>query len=294
MAPSNTLSTFSRFSRFPPELRLQIWRESLPDLGIALHNYKRGCWGPQKLPKVESEAEPDEQHGTDQDVVNFGFCHEMLDTFHVDMPLVFVNHEARSVALAWAHEQGIDMRFSEDTKRHVFVRRFDPMRDALFIGINQWDDFCLEPFDRLAQPDLFDQTVTNNPELTRIAVPHTTIWADCATLPDVFHWFPRLQVLFVILDIQLDLNMERMLLKGDRKKARARLQNQQWKVGDARGRALVWNAAKRRFDWRGSVGLGNQALFRQMEEAAREMHAWLAQREAGSFEIQPVYAVRGW
>ncbi|KAH6607296.1 hypothetical protein Trco_003609 [Trichoderma cornu-damae] len=292
--PSIRPPTFARFPSFPPELRLQIWRECLPDLdGITLHKYKKGCWGPEPLEKAGSD-EP--QPAAGEAIVKFDFRHDMLDDVRFDVALLFVNREARGVALDWAREQGVELRFCEDRRRHVFVHPFHPLRDALFVHSDQWEEFCLEPYDRLAQPDLLGQVVTGSPELTRLAVPHTTIEADCSTVSDVFHWFPRLQVLFIILDVQADLTLETFLLGGDRERAKARLQRQQWKVGAARGRAMVWNGDSHSFEWRDGVGIGNTALYGQMEQVAAEMSRLLTARgESGSssgFEIQPVFAVR--
>ncbi|KAL7947794.1 hypothetical protein V8C42DRAFT_315619 [Trichoderma barbatum] len=298
MPPWVSVSAFPRFSRFPPELRLEIWRKSLPDLdSITLHKYKKGCWGPRALPKPESEAEAeievDDLQGPPQDIVNFDFRHEMLDSVHVDLPLAFVNREARSVALTWLRQRGVEMRFDNDRNCRIFEQKFDPRRDALFINVNQWNDFCLEPFDRLAQPDLSSNPVNSSTELRRIAIPHTTIGTDCSSLADVFHWFPHLEKLFIVLDIQIDSKLETLLLRGDRKKARARMMHQQWKAEDAREKTLVWNGANRRFEWKGGAGMGNTELYRKMDEIAKEIRWRLAEREAGSFKIQPVYAVKG-
>ncbi|KAL6871305.1 hypothetical protein J3F83DRAFT_654162 [Trichoderma novae-zelandiae] len=298
MAYPKKPTSFSRFSSLPPELRLQIWQESVPDLNcITLHNYQKGYWGPRNLPKAEPGANhPDGGHGMGEEPIAFDFHHEKLDSVHVDISMASVNLEARSVALAWLRKQGVKMRFHEARECPVFVHRFDPMRDALFVGMNQWHAFCNEPHNRLAEPDLSGYTVNSTTELTRIAVPHTTIWGDSSALADVFHWYPSLRVMYIVLDIQLDPKLETLLLKGDRSRARARLQNQQWKVKETPGMmSLAWDREKRRFHWRGGEsGPGSPELHQQMEEVGRELAHRLAEREAGEFEIQPVYAVKGW
>lgn len=294
MSSFKPLSTFPLFSRFPPELRLKIWHESLPDLdGITLHSYKKGCWGLRSLPKSEVDLILDQMLVMEEDTIDYDFRHEMLDPVQVELPMAFVNREARSVALSWMRKRGVEMRFDKGRNCHVFEERFDPRRDALFITQNQWDDFCLEPFDRLAQPDLASHTVKSDADLTRIAIPHPTVGTDCSSLAEVFHWFPHLEVLYVVLDLRIDPKIEMLLRKGDRKQAKARMQNQQWVVDDAEENTLVWNGANRRFQWQGGAGLGNTALYRRMEEVAREIRGRLVARQTGSFEIQPVYAVKG-
>ncbi|KAL6882469.1 hypothetical protein HDV57DRAFT_63980 [Trichoderma longibrachiatum] len=290
-------ASFPRFSSLPPELRMQIWWESVPDLdGITLHNYQKGYWDPRNVPKAESEeADAEGARGTDEEPITFSFHHEKLNTVHVDVPLAFVNREARGVALAWAREEGLRLHFNEAKECPVFVHRFEPARDALFVGIDQWRPFCNEPHNRLAEPDLSGLVVNNTTELTRLAVPHTTIWRDVTSLADVLHWYPRLRTMYIVLDIDVDIVRETLLAKGDRNKARARLQRQQWKVKDSPERSLVWDREKRQFVWRGreTWSFGSSELCGQMEEMGGELAQRLAEKEDGEFEIRPVYAVKG-
>ncbi|KAL7938325.1 hypothetical protein V8C35DRAFT_149161 [Trichoderma chlorosporum] len=287
MAPS----TFPHFSRFPPELRLAIWRHSLPNVDeVTMYKYKKGCWGSRDKPKPEANQVLDPLVEDAEDVIDFDFRHEMLDTVPVDVPLAFVNREARDVAMAWNHKRGVEMRFDKHRNCHVFEQRFDPRRDTLFISISKWHDFCLEPSHRLAQPDLSSHTVNSNTELTRIAIPY--VGTDYASLTEVFRWFPHLEVLYIVLDIRMDPKIERLMKRGDREGARDYMRYQQWKVEDAQEKTLVWNDEKRNFEWRGGAGMRNTALYRSMKEMARAVRGRLAKRETGSFKIQPVYAIK--
>ncbi|EHK22563.1 uncharacterized protein TRIVIDRAFT_230606 [Trichoderma virens Gv29-8] len=293
MASLKPLPTFRCFSRLPPELRLEIWRQSLPDLdSITLYNYRRECWGPRDLRKSEVDHQLlDQMPGNTENAVDFDFRHEMLAATHVNLPLAFVNREARSVALAWIQQRGVEMRFDEDRKCHVFEQRFDPRRDALYIGISQWEDFCLEPFDQLAEPDFSSHTVSSDTGLTRIAIPDTPYDTDCSSLIEVFHWFPHLEAIFIVLDLRVDPRIERLLLKGDRKKASALIQQHQWKTEDIQEKTLVWDPENRCFEWKGGAGLGNESLYRRMEKMAREIRGRLVEMNTRSFKIQPVDAV---
>lgn len=296
MASSPSPSRFSLFTHLPPELRLQIWRESMPDMdGIGLHHYKKGCWNARRATKGESFERPADARA-DMEPPVFEFQHGKLDAVQVDVPLAFVSREARGVALDWARSQGIEMRYCTEKKCHVFVHPFSLAQDALIIGMHQWEDFHIEPYERLVQPPLYGQPVIVNTEITRIALPQPTIWTDCYTVTDLFQWFPRLQVLYIVLDMQIDPTTERLMLQSDRKKTKNYLQQRRWKVGDVQGKALVWNNAERRFDWRDGADIGDDQdrVYRKMWKTAEELNKVFAPRESVCFEMRSVYAVKGW
>lgn len=73
-----------------------------------------------------------------------------------EVPLLFVNREARGIALAWVREQGIEIRPREHRQYPIFVRPFDPMRDVLYVALDKWDDLLREPNDWKFQLDLFE------------------------------------------------------------------------------------------------------------------------------------------
>ena len=166
-------STFHLFTSLAPELRHQIWHAALPDeIGPALYFYKKGSWCPQHpLPSDErSNFENDEPY------VDFEFRHDLLDAVQVEIPLFFVNREARHIALAWIHKHNIKMRaYARECgqlQAPVFVSRFDPIYDTLYIAVDKWDEFLCEPDDRCFQPDMVEQFIHVHPaNVTRIAVP---------------------------------------------------------------------------------------------------------------------------
>lgn len=101
-ATTPAITTFPLFSALPFELRDRIWREALPHpAGPALYFYPgRGCWVSRPL----TESDPGFMAGNDG--LAFEFRTDRLDHDNqFDLPLVFVNHEARAVALAWLCEQ---------------------------------------------------------------------------------------------------------------------------------------------------------------------------------------------
>lgn len=275
MASSTEPAPFSRFSRLPTELRLKIWRLSLPDIDcITMHNWQKGYWGPRNLPKAKRRRTLNSSGSTSDKPIAFSFHHEKLRGVHVDIAMALVNREARGIAVDWVRKHGFTMHYNEARGCPVFVPHFDPMRDALFVGIDQWRPFCNEPHNRLAEPDLMGLVVNNTAEITRIAVPHVTIWRDTSGLADISHWYPCLRAIDIVWDIEMDIVRETMLAKGDRTKARERLRYQRWRVKDLRSKSLVWDREKKQFGWKGreSVCIWSASeMYAQMEEMGAEL-----------------------
>jgi len=275
-AAATNSSTFPLFSSLPREQRNQIWRDALPDnVGPALYFYRKGCWCPRRLSKSDEGYDPE----NDELNLNFEFRYDLLDDIQFEMPLVFVNREARGIALAWVREQGIEIRPREDRQYTVFVRPFDPMRDALYITLDKWDDFLREPDDRLFQPDLFEQPVGIESDLTRIAVPEALLRSEVATLPEMFQYFFNLKVLFIIVDGSAVRDSD---VKVQRR----------WEFESTQGRAFFWADDRGGFDSGNSEYIGDEALYRLIEEANKGLGEELAKNHISSFEIRPVFAVR--
>ena len=278
-AVATNSSTFPLFSSLPPELRNQIWRDAVPDkVGPALYFYRKGCWCPRRLSTSDEGYDPE----NDENNLNFEFRHDLLHDAQFEVPLVFVNREARGVALAWVREQGIEIRPRENRQYPIFVRPFDPMRDALYVALDKWDDFLLEPHDRQFQPDLFEQLVTIEPDLTRIAVPEALLRSNVTTLSSMFQYFYLLKVLFIIVDAQPDLQSADNDMKVQRR----------WEFESTQGGAFFWNDDRGSFAFGDSKYIGYEALYRLIEEANKGLGEWLAENHIRSFEIRPVFAFR--
>jgi hypothetical protein len=96
MTERATDSAFPLFPALPPELRNQIWCEALPDdVKPALFFPKNGLWGLRHLTEADWDYNPD----WDEANWNFDWNHKLLDKVQYEVPLVFVNREARSIAL---------------------------------------------------------------------------------------------------------------------------------------------------------------------------------------------------
>lgn len=244
-----------------------------------MYFYRKGCWCPRRL------TESDEGYEADNDELNlnFEFRHDLLGYIQFNVPLVFVNREARSIALAWVREQGIEIRPREYRQSHVFVRSFDPMRDALYIALDKWDDVFNEYYDRQHEPDMFEQVIQIGVDLTRIAVPEALLRSEDPALHELFWLFPRLEVLFIIFDAQPDLQSTDNDMKVQRR----------WEFESTHGGALFWNNDRADFDLEDSEHIGDEALYRLIEEANRKkLGVELAGNYVRSFEIRPVFAIR--
>ncbi|KGO73809.1 hypothetical protein PITC_035250 [Penicillium italicum] len=129
---------FHPFPRLPPELRLLIWHEALPERDApALTPYRNGCWVPTSR-LIENASSSLSQ------TVKWEFNHQLLDQIRVKIPLADVNYEARDFAIKWARNQGIKEVFCEDRQCSIFLRPFDPMRDVMWIGDDVFDLFIHE------------------------------------------------------------------------------------------------------------------------------------------------------
>lgn len=272
-------STFPLFSSLALELRDQIWRDALPPkVGPALYFYRKGCWYARRL------SESDEGYGPENDEhnLNVEFRHDLLDDVQLEVPLVFVNREARRVALTWIREQGLKIRPRKDRQHPVFVRPFDPMRDVLYIALDKWVDFLCEPEDRLFQQDLIEQLVDVKSEVTRIAVPEALLRHEVATLPEMLTYFFDLKVLFIIVDAQPDLQSADNDMREQR----------WWELGSVGGAAFFWNDDRGSFDFRDGEYIGDEALYRLIEEANKGLGEELAKNRIRNFGVRPAFAIR--
>lgn len=120
---------FPLFPNLPAELRNAVWHFSLPSvISPALVAFKPGCWRVQR----------------NNDELNLVFRHDLLD-IPISVPIAQVNREARSIALAWAKDQGyISQGRKEGNDYPIFVKPFDPSVDALYLGRQQLEDLITE------------------------------------------------------------------------------------------------------------------------------------------------------
>lgn len=132
VSPAN-LTSFSRFTSLPSELRVMIWRNALPDsetLGVrpALYPYRPNVWRTYRVPPEDSDP--------GQWPWRMRFCRERLDKVWFPLPpLGRVCREARDIVLSWAAANGIHWVDGR------LARAFDPEYDVLYVTEDQLDDF---------------------------------------------------------------------------------------------------------------------------------------------------------
>lgn len=98
----------------------------------------------------------------------------------------------------------------------------------------------------------------------------------------MFHYFFHLEVLFIIVDAQPDLQSADNDMKVQRR----------WEFERTQGGAFFWNDDRGSFAFRDSEYVGYKALYRLIEEANEGLGEGLAQNHIRSFEIRPVFALR--
>lgn len=272
-------AVFSLFPSLPAELRIQIWRDALPDkVGQALYFYKKGCWRPRHLTEADANYNP---HDDELNLV-FEFHHEFLDDVQLVIPSFFVNREARGITLTWIHSQGIKIQFYKERQCLTFARSFNPKYDTLYVPLEKWDEFIIEPYDRLEEPDLFNRAVEcPGPQITRIAVPQALLQHKVNPLADFFEWYNHLDMLFIIIDTPPDLQPE----DNDTGV------QQQWELKSTQGATFSWNHDRGVFVG-GCDDISDQALYKLIQGASDGLGEKLADNHKRSFEVHPGFAVQ--
>ena len=113
-------------------------------------------------------------------------------------------------------------------------------------------------------------------------MPEALLRRDVSTLPDMFQYFFNTKVLFIIVNPQPDpqfVDKEMMVQR-------------RWEFESTRGAAFFWNHEDGSFECGNSEHIGDQAMYRLIEEAKKELGEELARNHIRSFEIRPVFALR--
>lgn len=243
--PATTTSTFFLFSQLPGELRNQIWRYNFPDLGVVLYSYRKGCECPQIISNFN-------QKDMTNLIIFLGFGHKSFRPARIEIPLFFACREAREISLAWMREKGIEVQFDKTKQSPIFVRPFDPLRDVFYIPANNFRAFCHEPQD-------YDLDISVDPlffqaDVKYVALIESLFRSD--TFDELALRFPRLEVLFVVVDAQVE-------GKGDDDKSTGR-----WELQDRYGKALVYKPDKRKFEFEEGDSVCDEDTYERIEKAS--------------------------
>lgn len=263
--------TFPCFSNLPPELRNQIWNESLLEKDRpALFPYRNGCWSPIFL------TESDKGYIANTDNIMLEFCDALLEPIRVDVPVYFVSREARAAVLSWAQRQGVRIQFCEKTRRHDFARLFDKEQDTLYVALSNFADFFVEPYNRMAEPDLFGRIVGSGPSLRHIAVPEALLQRMPGALEEIFEWFRGIEVIFIVVGAYHSIH-----------------QKDRWEIQSRRGKALLYTQEHGRFDWDDGENICFETIYERVEQATKRLSVIVVGNHVTTLRsIQPVFAVR--
>ncbi|KAI1204950.1 uncharacterized protein F4807DRAFT_445119 [Annulohypoxylon truncatum] len=268
-------SSFSPFSCLPPELRDQIWHDALPgQFGPAIFIYRKGFWRPRRLTESDEGFDP----SNDEHNLNFEFRYDLLDDIQFELPLAFVNREARNIALAWAREQGFKMRPRKGGQYPLFWRPFEPSRDVLFVPFDKWDEFRCEPDDRLWEPDLYGQLVSIETEPTRIAIPEALFRKEDALISGMFRYFYHMEVLLVVV------NEEPTPIPAGTA--------ERWEFESVPKGSFFWDSENGWTESGGEDHVGEENPYKLTEALIDELDDELPSNDITKFEIRHVIAVK--
>jgi hypothetical protein len=256
-------SSFTLFPQLPPELRTQIWQQALPIIGPALCRHREGLWRPRYLQPGDEDYFPELE-----DNIELEFRPDLVIQIPVELPLILVNREARSVTLKWAREYGVKITPGSDN--HTCMRLFDPQLDIIYVEISQITDFYMAPHERMFEDDLIGRMISSSIRPKRLAISEMAFRSDDVK-PDILSAHNYASHLFVIVGEQPD-------FEG------------LWEVDSSRGKSVFWNCKKLRFEMGDGEYITDEGLYRIIEENKKDISEDLP--HFVDLEIRPAFAVR--
>lgn len=201
----------------------------------------------------------------------------MLDV-NVELPIAYVNQEARSIALAWAQKHGFKPQRRKD-QYLGFVRPFDVDRDALYLGPHQLEECFYEVFNALMAPEM-----ENIPVSCGCAVKTLAISEKVARDPETLSWLRE------VVDMCM-MNVKELLVivgssDSDFEEA---IRQRRFGFTSAPMDELSWNKETRRFKFEAEEFddlYGDRTLSRFVENSHGDLDF-----EHG-FKIRPILAVQ--
>jgi hypothetical protein len=208
---------FTLFMDLPPELRLEIWQHAIPKVDVpGLAIYKRGCWQPRFLTPSDWDYDDD-----DPDNIRYEFRYDFLSV-SFDIPLTFVNREARGVALFWAQRSGIETQCNES--QQYFQRRMNREIDTLYLPMDRMEDFEAEPLDRQSEEDMINRIVGVVPYIRHFAISEDLFHSE-EPVPETLEWFNNIETIYVVVGQQPD-------------------EHRHWEIVDRGGRPIIWGVER--------------------------------------------------
>ncbi|EPE36558.1 hypothetical protein GLAREA_08721 [Glarea lozoyensis ATCC 20868] len=268
---------FHLFSLLPPELRTQIWLSAFSTPPPTFYFYKPGAW---KLTPCSCSL--------DSSALDFVFDHKVYDAVQLDIPLFFVNREARAIARAWMRENDVEeVEDGEREERVVFRKEFNPVKDVLFMPYDQWEKFACEGVNRGFANDALGRYLHSGVStIMNLALPVELFQSSTGIILELGEvmeqWYQHLQVLYLIIDPPSDLRPV-----NDGMKIQPR-----WNLKDSEGGSFIWNYESRSFDYRQGEETLDPALCALIREISMKLGEELTKNNIIEFETRPVFAVK--
>ncbi|KAF2823028.1 hypothetical protein CC86DRAFT_469607 [Ophiobolus disseminans] len=267
---TTNIANFSRFPTLPAELRNQIWHDALPnpdDLEPALVYFKPGCWRWQG-------AEPD---------LELYFRHDLLE-IHVDIPMAFVNREARSIAVVRIRELGLVTKADSDGLLYpVFVRTFRPTVDAIYLKPSQLEDMIMDVHKAMYEPWEEGRQWSTLSRIRRIAMSEKSLISgqgmdSLEEVAELMENICNIMEVLVVVGAPADLD------SADGRPL--------WKYIPAPGDAFRWSISRRRFVICGDECVGDGVVAahvgsEKVVEAFTQLYG-----NVGYLKVRPVFAIR--
>lgn len=273
------LNDFPLFMSLAPELRSQIWLHTFPDtIKPALFRYKPGCWHLLHLTKYDPCGQYDPLDDTKN--MRLEFRHNMLGHVQIETRLVSVNHEAREVAVRWAHEKGFFVQKIEGYP--VISCPFNPGRDILYIPPDQLNNFAKETRNILEKEEPANRNPLRRTFVKNFAIMESQLRCRghrVLSLRKVFEKFLPVGMLVILIKTELGTELADRYLNLQKR----------WEF--RKGGAWVWDNEKEIWNDHGRWFRGRWELYRRLARTREGYKGELTCDGGHNFKIQVAAAI---
>jgi hypothetical protein len=170
-----TACAFPKFLQLPAEVRAMVWAASLP-AGDEPATY---LWSIDFARQLKADRRSQPLRGR-----------PLIEVLPGPPAIQFACREAHDAVSTWAQEWRLTKVQSSETGRDVYVRAWDPERDALYVGRPEWESFV----DRLGRTSMLG--VAN--KVRHLALPSFTAYYSLTTLVHMMEYMKRLKRIYVV------------------------------------------------------------------------------------------------
>ncbi|KAF2148632.1 hypothetical protein K461DRAFT_282091 [Myriangium duriaei CBS 260.36] len=268
MSPS-----FQLFSSLPPEVRNEVWSCALPmQRGPFLHFYEKGCWTVQIIERGDSNYSY--QH-PEQNIYQ-EFRHDQLDNARLNLHLLFVNKEARGIALSWIRQYTFERRLLPHKQYPVYIRHFNAESDALYVSDALYEQFIMESFDQGLSIGVAHQCRVF---IKKIAISQRLLQKEVESFHEVWREWMPVRMLCIVVDPPAELDSPQDEVQ------------QHWSFENTQGGSFSFTPTRNKFFFEGRRCPGDESIFSLMERTCAVLKDDLAESWC-EFEIRPVFAIK--